>query len=109
MVYVRRELGSRVRLKRIPEFHVRLDESAERGTRVLRLLDDLEEGRTPSDAPRGESLPTPVARIPRPGDVPADPDAAAEPRRRPRRHATPRRTAAGGDGSRTRTPRRGRT
>jgi len=63
MGYVRRELGTRLRLKRIPELQVRLDDSAERGTRVLRLLDELEEGKTPDDAPTGESLPTPVARI----------------------------------------------
>src|SRR5512134_2400338 len=38
MPFVRRELGARLRLRRIPEFHVRLDDSAERGTRVLQLL-----------------------------------------------------------------------
>jgi len=38
MVYVRRQLGTRLRLRRIPELHVRLDDSVERGTRVLQLL-----------------------------------------------------------------------
>src|SRR5512142_688341 len=35
--YIRHELGSRLRLRRIPELHLELDETAERGTRVLKL------------------------------------------------------------------------
>jgi ribosome-binding factor A len=70
MVFVRRELGTRLRLRRIPEFHVRLDDTAERGTRVLQLLHELEQGHLPDEVPPpGESLPTPVARLPREGDV----------------------------------------
>jgi ribosome-binding factor A len=89
MPFVRRELGHRLRLKRIPELHVRLDDTAERGTRVLRLLHDLEEGSTlDSDLPVGESLPTPVARLPHEGDLPDEPSSAVLPteparRRRP--------------------------
>ena len=65
MPFVRRELGSRVRLRRIPELHVRTDDTAQRGTRVLQLLAELEAGETPpEDPPIGESLPTPVPRIP---------------------------------------------
>src|SRR2546423_7035437 len=82
MVFVRRELGTRLRLRRIPEFHVRLDDTAERGTRVLQLLHELEEGHVPEEVPPvGESLPTPVPRLPREGDSPVAPDAlpAAEP------------------------------
>ena len=71
MSFVRRELGTRLRLKRIPELHVRLDDSAERGTRVLQLITELESGGTPeSDAPPDESLPTPVPRLRREGDAP---------------------------------------
>ena len=72
MPFVRHELGSRVHLRRIPELHVRLDDTAQRGTRVLRLLAELEAGETPpdDDAPIAESLPTPVPRIPA---VPAPP------------------------------------
>lgn len=70
MPFVRRELGTRLRLKRIPEFHVRLDDSAERGTRVLQLINELEAGATPDAVPAGESLPTPVARLRREGDAP---------------------------------------
>jgi ribosome-binding factor A len=66
MVFIRRELGTRLRLKRIPELHVRLDETAERGTRVLQLLHELEQGNVPDDSPPAdESLPTPVPRLPR--------------------------------------------
>jgi ribosome-binding factor A len=88
MPFVRRELGTRLRLRRIPEFHVRLDDSAERGTRVLQLLHELEEGHVPDEpAPVGESLPTPVPRLPHEGDV-AEPPAAEAPaprRGKPRR------------------------
>ena len=76
MPFVRHELGKRLRIKRIPEFHLELDETLERGTRVLRLLDELEAGHTPDDLPPlGESLPTPVQRLPHVGDAePAAPD-----------------------------------
>src|SRR5262245_24919353 len=47
MPFVRHELGRRLRIKRIPELHVRLDDSAERGTRVLHLLNELEGGADP--------------------------------------------------------------
>jgi ribosome-binding factor A len=70
MPYIRHQLSDRVRLRRIPDLHVELDETAERGTRVLQLLHELEEGKTPEElAPPGESLPTPVARIRSPDEV----------------------------------------
>ena len=101
MGFVRRELGHRLRLKRIPELHVRLDDTAERGTRVLKLITELEEGREPDAQPAaGESLPTPVSRLPHEGDaddpgaLAGDPGAAAKPRRRVRRD--PRRGRDGG-------------
>lgn len=63
MPFVRHELGSRVRLRRIPELHVRADDTAERGTRVLRLLAELESGESPAEpGTTGESLPTPAGR-----------------------------------------------
>jgi ribosome-binding factor A len=91
MPYVRHQLGS-LRLKRIPELHLREDRTAERGTRILRLLDELEGGGETADAeaeqlPR-ETLPTPTGR------APVEP----RPARRPRR-------AAGGDAGRRRAPR----
>ena len=73
MPFIRHRLGTQLRLRRIPEFHVRLDDTAERGTRVLRLLSDLQAGVSPDpDAiAGGESLPTPVARLP--GDTEPEP------------------------------------
>ena len=98
MPFVRHELGTRLRIKRIPDLHVHLDDTAERGTRVLQLLSELESGLTPdSAAPLGESLPTPVARLPHAGDLPSEPPSAAIPpeprqRRRPKgaQHTTRR-------------------
>lgn len=78
MPFVRHELGRRLRLRRIPELHVRLDDTAERGTRVLRLLNELGSGvEVDPDLPVGESLPTPVPRLPHEGDLPDEPDPAA--------------------------------
>ncbi len=61
MPFVRRKLGA-LRLKRIPELRVRYDDAAERGTRVLRILDELETGEVTADLPGGETLPTPTGR-----------------------------------------------
>jgi ribosome-binding factor A len=99
MPFIRHELGRRLRLRRIPELHVRLDDTAERGTRVLRLLNELEAGvEVEPDLPAGESLPTPVARLPHEGDVveepaPAVPQPPAQPRPARRRGNGPRRDA----------------
>lgn len=60
MPFVRRQLG-RLRLKRIPELHLKHDVTAERGTRVLRILGELERGREPAEATVSETLPTPDA------------------------------------------------
>jgi ribosome-binding factor A len=63
MPFVRHELGSRIRIRRIPELHVRMDDTAQRGTRVLQLLAELEAGEAPEiQAPVMESLPTPSPR-----------------------------------------------
>jgi ribosome-binding factor A len=70
MPFVRHELGRRLRIRRIPELHVKLDDSAERGTRVLHLLNELESGADPQAiAPFEDSLPTPVQRLPHEGDA----------------------------------------
>src|SRR6476620_1750969 len=95
MPFVRHELGKRLRLKRIPEFHLELDDTLERGTRVLQLLNEIEEGRIDEDVPPvGESLPTPVARLPHEGDaddLPALPRVASGKTAKPRhrRHGPP--------------------
>jgi len=71
MPFIRHELGARLRIKRIPELHVRLDDTLERGTRVLRLLSELESGADPAAVSvPASSLPTPVARLPHEGDAP---------------------------------------
>jgi ribosome-binding factor A len=95
MPFVRHTLGLRLRLKRIPELHVQLDDTAERGTRVLRLLNELEAGHEVEPGPAtGEALPTPVARLPHEGDAPLDlglPASPPPPRPRRRRRGTGRR------------------
>jgi ribosome-binding factor A len=83
MGFVRHELGKRLRIRRIPDLHIHLDDSAERGTRVLHLLNELEAGVHPEAiTPFDESLPTPVRRLPHEGDA-VDPSAgpAAKPPR----------------------------
>jgi ribosome-binding factor A len=71
MGFVRHELGKRLRIKRIPALHIQLDDSAERGTRLLHLLGELESGVDPQEVtPFNESLPTPVKRLPHEGDAP---------------------------------------
>ncbi|MEO6207013.1 MAG: 30S ribosome-binding factor RbfA [Candidatus Limnocylindrales bacterium] len=89
MPFVRRELGKALRIKRIPDLHVHLDDTAERGTRVLQLLNDLGAGLIPGEDPHlGESLPTPVARVAHEGDTADEPPSAVippKPRARRRR------------------------
>lgn len=107
MGFVRRELGTRLRLKRIPELHVRLDETAERGTRVLQLLHELEEGHVPEDVPPAdESLPTPVPRLPREGDAAStERPSAVEPAPRERRRGRRFGPGPDTDGRRKKRPR----
>ena len=58
MPFVRQRLG-RLRLKRIPELHVKEDVTAARGTRLLRILDELEHGGSGDISTTTETLPTP--------------------------------------------------
>jgi ribosome-binding factor A len=91
MPFVRHELGRALRLKRIPDLHVELDDTAERGTRVMHLLDELREGVAPPDLPLGETLPTPVARVHQDEDAEEPPSAVIPPvPRRKRGRPTPR-------------------
>ena len=99
MPFIRRELGKRLRIKRIPDLHVRLDDTAERGTRVLHLLHELEAGTDPENIePIVEDLPTPVRRLPHEGDadVPAPVPAAPKKRHGYRRPGPPRSGPKGG-------------
>jgi ribosome-binding factor A len=69
MPFVRHRLGA-LRLKRIPELHVREDDTAERGTRLLHILDELEHGETvdvvAADIPVSLPEPAPMRGIPEP-------------------------------------------
>jgi len=96
MPFIRHELGKRLRLRRIPELHVRADETLERGTRILRLLDEIEAGTDAADLAMGDdALPTPVPRLPREGDAPEPPregqETAGTGAQRPGRHLRRRR------------------
>jgi ribosome-binding factor A len=76
MPFIRHGLGGKIRIRRIPALEVRLDESVQRGSRVLQIINELEAGRVPeAEIPVAESLPTPVPRLPHEGDA-ALPDAA---------------------------------
>ena len=80
MPFVRHELGRRLRIRRIPDLHVEVDDTAERGTRILQLLAEIETGNVPdTDAPLAESLPTPVARLGQPDDLAEEPPSAVRP------------------------------
>jgi len=61
MPFVRRQLG-RLRLKRIPALHVKEDHTSERGTRILRILGEIESGSQiePPAPANEETLPTPT-------------------------------------------------
>ena len=59
MPFVRQRLG-RLRLKRIPQLHIREDDTAERGTRVLQILDEIEHGGTGDIDNPTETLPKPT-------------------------------------------------
>ncbi len=86
MPFVRARLAP-LRMRRIPQLHVSYDESVERGTRVLRLLDELERGEEPSDDVLTESLPTPGPRPAEESAMTEEPGARvlASRRRRPPR------------------------
>jgi ribosome-binding factor A len=110
MPYLRRGLGSKLRLRRIPELEVRLDDTVERGTRVLQILNDLEAGREPEEtAAGGESLPTPVRRLPHEGDAVEEAAPAGPPQERQRKPGRRGGTArAGKAGTRSNSKRRAR-
>jgi ribosome-binding factor A len=100
MPFVRHGLGKKLTLRRVPQLEVRLDETIERGTRVLQILNELSIGKVsePAAAPAvGESLPTPVARLRHEGDAAEEPAPAAEPGTRVERKPARRRASSGAD------------
>lgn len=109
MPFIRHELGKRLRIKRIPDLHVHLDDTAERGTRILQLLADIDAGASPDpDVPLTESLPTPVPRVHQPDDIDVEPPSAVrEPvAARPRSRRTGHRPTTPRKGS-SKAPRKG--
>jgi ribosome-binding factor A len=104
MPFIRRGLNDKIRIRRIPELDVRLDDSIERGSRVLQIINELEAGRLPEDeGGLKETLPTPVRRIRKEGDIEempteADLAAAAADKPRPKRTRTTRFGKGGGSG-----------
>lgn len=101
MPFVRHELGARLRMRRIPDLHIHLDDTAERGTRILQMLAELETGSIPDpDVAVAESLPTPVARLPHEYDLPEEPPSAVF-------VPPPVRSRRGRTGSRSSFPRKG--
>jgi ribosome-binding factor A len=96
MPFVRRELGRRLHIRRIPELQVRMDESIERGSRVMQLINELEAGGMPEELPVGESLPTPTVRLHHEGDAPEEePEPRAPKPKRPRSKPAKPRSASG--------------
>ncbi len=59
MPFVRQRLG-KLRLKRIPALHVKEDDTAVRGTRLLQILDDLEQGGAGVVPDAVDTLPSPT-------------------------------------------------
>ncbi len=57
--YVRGELGKRMQVRYTPELTFRLDESIERGTRVVTLLREVTEGTRRDDPPSADRDDTP--------------------------------------------------
>jgi ribosome-binding factor A len=47
--YIRSELGRRIRLKHTPEITFKLDKSIERGTRVIKLMEEVKGGGAETD------------------------------------------------------------
>jgi ribosome-binding factor A len=64
MPFVRHHLGD-LRLKRIPELHLREDDTAQRGTRVMQLLEQLE-AQGPAGTPELLEPPAPPPELPTP-------------------------------------------
>ena len=89
MPFVRHELGSRLRLRRVPELQLRTDDSVQRGTRVLQLLAELEAGGDVTEPLAiEETLPTPTPGVPVP---PAPHQRRRDRSRAPKRTRSPRR------------------
>jgi ribosome-binding factor A len=63
MPFVRGRLG-KLRLKRIPDLHIKEDPTSVRGTRILRILEELGHGGEVELGTPTETLPTPRRGVP---------------------------------------------
>lgn len=66
--FLRRAIGSRIRLRRVPELHFQFDESVENQARIEKILLDLQAERTAHETEAG-STPPPTSK---PGDGEGD-------------------------------------
>ena len=72
--FLRRELGTRLHVRRIPELHFQLDESLARGQRIESLLHEVQATRAP-EAPSGSGEASgPAAPSPPPPSAASDDD-----------------------------------
>jgi ribosome-binding factor A len=77
--FLRRQIGSRVRLRRVPELRFEFDKSVEHQDRIERILLDLEHERQTRSGDGGNAANEPVAGT---DAAPAAPDATPERGRR---------------------------
>jgi ribosome-binding factor A len=95
MPFVRRQLGA-LRLKRIPDLHVKEDDSAQRGTRVMELLERIETEEATGAVADPDAIVADLSppTLPTPGPRPAEDEAeiAARAERSKRRRAIGGRT-----------------
>ena len=74
--FIRHELGRTLRIKRIPDLHLQLDDTAERDTPPAPAERDRSRVMPDADVPVAESLPTPIGRVPQLDDLAEEPPSA---------------------------------
>ena len=60
--FLRGQLGERLTMRRIPALRFQQDRSIEQGSRILRIMAELDETSPRSDAPDGDRGPEPTSR-----------------------------------------------
>jgi ribosome-binding factor A len=68
MPFVRHELG-KLHIRRVPELHLREDDSAQRGTRVMQLLEQVEAELEGAPAAATDEAPGDTPALPTPGTL----------------------------------------
>jgi len=85
MPFVRHRLGQ-LRIRKVPELHLRHDDSVERGTRVLRLIDEVTSG----EVIEAVAAPVPLESLPTPQTARGSVEPPTPPRPRSARTVTGR-------------------